>query len=77
MFGMPDPNSHALGKDPGGSWIVVPIVRKENLLGFISCDDHRQEDGPKQIGNPDFRVIAQQCRIMDIVADLAQYVLPT
>ena len=38
MFGSPDPNSGHLDKDPRGSWIVAPIVRKERLLGFISAE---------------------------------------
>jgi hypothetical protein len=76
MFGRPDPNCSVLDKDPSGSWIVAPIVRKEKLLGFISADNHQQLNGPKQVGDPDFREIAQQCRIMNIVADLTQYVLP-
>jgi NAD-dependent SIR2 family protein deacetylase len=76
MFGSPDPNSSRLDKDPSGSWIVAPIVRKGRLLGFISADNHRQSGGPKQAGDPDFREIAQQCRLMNVISDLAQYVLP-
>ncbi|MBK7929054.1 MAG: hypothetical protein IPJ98_16730 [Bryobacterales bacterium] len=88
MFGKPDFNHNMLDKDPQGAWIVAPIVREisgENMLyGFISADNHSPavyESGkrvkePKQHGAPDFREVAQQCRIMSIVADLASFVLP-
>ncbi|HXS99018.1 MAG TPA: SIR2 family protein [Candidatus Limnocylindrales bacterium] len=77
MFGRTDPNCTDLDKDPAGSWIVAPIVRGEKLLGFLSADNHIHCTQPKKDGEPDFREIAQQCRIMNIVADLSQYVLPS
>ncbi len=76
MFGIPDHNCKALDKDPNGSWIVAPIVRTDRLLGFISADNHQPADGPKQAGDPNFREIAQQCRITNVISDLASYVLP-
>ncbi|MEX2260557.1 MAG: SIR2 family protein [Bryobacteraceae bacterium] len=76
MFGRPDGNCQFLDKDPTGSWIVAPIVRKNRLIGFISADNHQPRNGPKQLGDPNFREIAQQCRIINVVSDLASYVLP-
>lgn len=76
MFGAPDPNCALLDKDPNGSWIVAPIVRKNRLLGFISVDNLLGASTPKQSGESSFREIAQQCRILNVISDLASYVLP-
>jgi len=75
MFGRPNPSCGVLDKDPSGSWMVAPIVRKNKLLGFISADDHRQWNGPKQVGDPDFReeglrVSFKSRSFLETVADL-------
>jgi hypothetical protein len=92
MFGEPDPNCRALDKDPDGSWFVAPIVKASSrlsgtenestadgrLLGFISADAHElaPNDKLKQLSKPTQREIAFQCRALDVLADLAQYVMP-
>jgi hypothetical protein len=82
MFGETDRNSEALDKDPDGSWIVAPIVRPRNfgetseLVGFISADSHDRSSGtPKDRPEPDTRVVTLQCRIMDLIAELARHVV--
>jgi hypothetical protein len=77
-----DANAEKLDKDPGGSWIVAPIVRPSygrgapELLGFISADSHDRSSGtPKYIPESDTRVIALQLRIMDLIAELARHVI--
>lgn len=78
----PDINAGPLDKDPEGSWIVAPVVRtsmlqkKPRLLGFISADRHIwTDDGPKEQPVQDQRLAALQCRFLDVIADLAQYVM--
>jgi hypothetical protein len=81
MFGEADPRVPDLDKDPQGSWIVAPIVKigrvKTELRGFVSADMHvPTEKGPKDQRSDDPREITLQCRVLDVVCDLAQYVLP-
>jgi NAD-dependent SIR2 family protein deacetylase len=82
MFGQPDNNARSLDKDLSGPWIVAPIVRpsktggNSELLGFISADSHDRSSGtPVYQPELDTRVIALQCRIMDLIAELARHVL--
>lgn len=76
LGGVADVNSERLDKDPAGSWIVAPVVRHDWLLGFISADSHEWIDGSaKERSAKDQREIALQCRFLDVISDLAQYVL--
>jgi hypothetical protein len=77
MFNKADSNAAALDKDPQGSWIVAPIVRGDRILGFLSADAHAPGDrGPIERHKASPRETAFQCRALDIVADLARYLLP-
>ena len=77
-----DPRADELDKDPKGSWIVAPIVKivrggEPALNGFVSADMHVPIDGkPRDQRSDDSREIALQCRALDVISDLAQYVLP-
>lgn len=82
MFGKPDVNCKKLKKDRNGSWIVAPIVwpsfggKLPQLLGFISADSHdRSSDHPIDKSDRDPRGIALQCRMMDVVSELARHVI--
>lgn len=80
MFGEADPRATDLDKDPQGSWIVAPIVKtikgKPHLTGFVSADMHvPTPNGPKDQRTDDPREIALQCRALDVISDLAQYVM--
>jgi hypothetical protein len=80
MFPKPDERAKETDKDPKGSWIVAPIVRiggkHPGLRGFLSADMHMPTpDGPKDQRSDDPREIALQCRVLDVVSDLAQHVV--
>jgi NAD-dependent SIR2 family protein deacetylase len=76
MFGQKDRNSAMLDKDPEGSWIVAPVVMGRQLLGFLSSDSHEiTPQGPKDKRGSDSREIILQCRMMDLLSDLAKHVL--
>ena len=47
MFGEVDSNSEDLDKDPDGTWTVCPIIRRNDILGFISADNHFPSNGTK------------------------------
>ncbi len=77
MFGEIVPNCGKLDKDPKGSWIVAPIVSSRALKGFISADSHEpSHTGPTERTETDPRVVMLQCYILDIISDLARYVMP-
>jgi hypothetical protein len=80
MFPERDARVKDLDKDPDGSWIVAPIVKVRRqhteLMGFLSADMHVPTDkGPKDQRSDDPREIAFQSRVLDVISDLAQYVL--
>jgi NAD-dependent SIR2 family protein deacetylase len=82
MFGQKDRDAEILDKDPAGPWIVAPIVRPTYrgspsvLLGYVSADSHDRSSGdPKNRPEQDTRVIMLQCRMMDLIADLARHVV--
>jgi hypothetical protein len=76
MFGQNDRNAGLLDKDPDGSWIVAPIVRRNELRGFISADNHQPTpNGPKEKLKATPREVAFQCRVLDLVSYLAQFVI--
>ncbi len=82
MFGQPDQNAKNTDKHPDGPWIVAPIVRPSKggedpeLLGFISADSHDRSSGnPEYRPELDPRIIALQCRMMDLISELARHVI--
>lgn len=82
MFGQPDNNAENLDKAPDGPWFMVPIVRPSysggspELLGFISADSHDRSSGvPLYLPELDPRVIGLQCRIMDLISELARHLI--
>lgn len=77
MFAEPDLNNDRLGKDPDGKWIVGPIVNRksEEILGFISADNHIKQNGVPRERKFSERQDAFQRYAVDLIADLLLPVL--
>jgi len=77
MFGVEDPNCGNLDKDPDGTWIVGPIrhPKTRKLLGFLSCDTHKQMRGePVEVSVSD-AISEFQRRAVDLVTDMMSVII--